>query len=67
MPGSLHKMCAHCGSIGERRIGYCHSCEGPVCEKCGNSHITRGQERVLHDSCLKDSGDSSFSMIKFVR
>ena len=64
---ALFNICAHCGAEGALRIGYCHECGGPVCEKCGNSHFVSGERRVLHDFCLKDSQSPGFSMIKFVK
>ena len=68
LPGStFHRMCSHCGSEGARRIGFCHECGGPVCEKCGNVQHTQGETYVMHDSCLKFGESSSFSMIKFVK
>jgi hypothetical protein len=63
----MHRVCAHCASVGQERLGYCHECSGPVCEKCGNIQHIAGETRVYHDLCLKDSQDSGFSMIKFVR
>ena len=60
-------MCMHCGAVGTERIGFCSVCEGPVCEKCGNTQITLKERSVMHDSCLRDAADTSFSMIKFVK
>jgi len=64
---AMHRICAHCGSEGQQRLGYCKECEGPVCERCGNTQIIRGERTVMHDSCLKFGEGSSFTMIKFVR
>jgi hypothetical protein len=55
----------HCGSLGAERIGYCDVCSTAVCEKCGNTQISLGKHKVIHDSCLRDCPDDSFSMIKF--
>lgn len=63
---ALHAICTHCGSVGAQRIGLCSVCDTPVCEKCGNTQITLTGTKVMHDSCLKESAQTSFSMIKFV-
>jgi len=65
---TLRKFCAHCGSEGEPRLGYCDECGGPVCSKCGNVQHVSGETKVMHDMCLKhgDTG-GGFSMIKFVK
>lgn len=55
----------HCGSVGVQRIGICSHCGVAVCEKCGNVQVTLKDSKVLHDSCLKECADDSFSMIKF--
>lgn len=60
-----NRVCMHCGSVGAERIGYCDHCGTAVCEKCGNTHFSCGTRKILHDSCLKDCADDSFSMIKF--
>ncbi len=62
----LHSMCTHCGSLGAQRIGFCAVCDTPVCEKCGNTQITLTERKVMHDSCLRDSQKTVFSLIKFV-
>ncbi|MGB4592369.1 MAG: hypothetical protein WBI63_01155 [Coriobacteriia bacterium] len=64
---NLHRICSHCGAVGEPRLGFCDECGGPVCAKCGNNQLARGQHRVLHDMCLKHGEGSSFTMIKFVK
>ena len=64
---SYTRVCMHCGSIGAQRIGYCDECGTAVCEKCGNTQITISNRKVMHDSCLKQCAESSFSMIKFVK
>lgn len=61
------RVCMHCGSVGAQRIGYCDECGTAVCEKCGNTQITVGNRKVLHDSCLKQCAENSFSMIRFVK
>ncbi|MCE5203036.1 MAG: hypothetical protein ABFC80_02590 [Coriobacteriales bacterium] len=61
------KMCAHCGAVGEPRLGYCDECGGPVCARCGNVQLSLGKQKVLHDMCLKHGENTSFSMIRFVR
>jgi len=62
---SYRLVCMHCGSVGAQRIGYCDHCGTAVCEKCGNSQISLNSHKILHDSCLKDCAEDSFSMIKF--
>jgi hypothetical protein len=64
---AIHKICVHCGAEGSLRLGRCHECGEPVCEKCGNSHFVSGERRVLHDFCLRTSGSPGFSMIKFIK
>ena len=67
MPGQgLGNFCPHCGATESRRLGHCKVCGLSVCEKCGNIQHSHGEHEVVHDECLKDSGDS-FSMIKFVK
>ena len=61
------KICLHCGAEGSVRLGRCNECGDVVCERCGNSQLSMGQVRVIHDSCLRQAGESSFSMIKFVQ
>jgi len=66
MSESTYRLtCMHCGSVGAQRIGYCDHCGTAVCEKCGNTQISCSKLKVLHDSCLKECSDDSFSMIKF--
>lgn len=66
VPESSYRLtCMHCGSVGAQRIGYCDHCGMAVCEKCGNTQMTHGALKVFHDSCLRDSSEDSFSMIKF--
>lgn len=60
------KLCAHCGSMGAVRLGYCKVCRIAVCEKCGNTQYAHGEKEVTHNTCLDQTGDS-FSMIKFVK
>lgn len=63
---SAARFCAHCGAVGAVRIGTCSVCTQGVCEKCGNIQHIKGEIKIIHDVCLKESGDS-FSMIKFVK
>lgn len=63
----ISRICSHCGSVGEERLGHCDECGLPVCVKCGNVHYVRGERKVLHDDCLKDNPGAHFSMIKFVK
>jgi len=37
-----------------------------VCEKCGNYQHIKGERTVIHNECLRNSGNS-FSMIKFIK
>jgi len=60
------KFCPHCGAVGTRRLGSCDVCGLVVCERCGNVQHSGGECRIIHDVCLRKSGDS-FSMIKFVK
>jgi hypothetical protein len=64
---SLRKVCAHCGTSGEPRLGFCDHCEAPVCARCGNIQYISGERKVLHDTCLKQGDGSGFSMIRIVR
>lgn len=61
------KFCGHCGAIGEPRLGYCDICGAPVCARCGNIQHVRGERKVAHDQCLRESEDAGFSMIRFVK
>ncbi|MBN2839683.1 MAG: hypothetical protein JXP37_01830 [Coriobacteriia bacterium] len=63
----FNKICMHCGAEGSVRLGYCSECNDVVCDRCGNTQLSMGQVRVIHDTCLKHAGESSFSMIKFVQ
>lgn len=63
----LIKICMHCGAEGSIRLGYCCECGDAVCERCGNTHLSMGNTRVIHDACLRHTGESHFSMIKFVQ
>ena len=62
----LKRMCRHCASLDAAKLGTCVVCGLSVCEKCGNVQHTRGERRVIHDSCLRDDEDG-FQMIKFVK
>ena len=64
---ALSKICMHCGAVGAMRLGHCVECGDVVCERCGNTHLSLGQTRILHDACLKHASEASFSMIKFVK
>lgn len=64
--GGMSKFCPHCGSFGSPRLGACHICGLSVCEKCGNIQHIKGERRIIHNECLRDSGDS-FTMIKFIK
>lgn len=64
--GASKKFCPHCGAFGAPRIGACHVCGLSVCESCGNIQYIKGERQVIHDACLRNSGES-FSMIKFVK
>ena len=66
MPDSLPRFCPHCGAVEAVRLGSCHICKLAACEKCGNIQHAKGEKQIVHNECLKDSGDS-FSMIKFVK
>ena len=61
----LGKFCPHCGATDAHRLGHCKVCGLSVCEKCGNIQHSHGEQEVVHNECLSDSGDS-FSMIKFI-
>jgi hypothetical protein len=61
------KICVHCGAEGVARIGYCTECGEIVCERCGDTHLSMGKSRVIHHSCLRTAGESTFSMIRFVQ
>jgi len=61
------RICPHCGSVGERRLGRCNVCGDLVCSRCGNVQHVRGEEKVMHDRCLRESQSSDFSMIRFVK
>jgi len=63
----LSKICMHCGAEGSTRIGYCSECGDVVCDRCGNTQLSMGTIKPIHDDCLKHAGESSFSMIKFVQ
>lgn len=67
MESPFVRICPHCGSVGAERLGYCDACGTAVCEKCGNTQISLSSRKVMHDSCLKECVESSFSMIKFVK
>lgn len=60
------RFCPHCGAVGSRRLGACDVCQLTVCERCGNYQHIGGSKRLVHDECLRKTGDS-FSMIKFVK
>jgi hypothetical protein len=47
-------------------MGVCTECGSPVCARCGNIQLVRGERRCMHDACLKKA-DGGFSMIKFVK
>ncbi|MBW6467923.1 MAG: hypothetical protein RQ731_06480 [Anaerosomatales bacterium] len=64
--GGAAKFCPHCGAFGAPRLGSCNVCRLSVCEKCGNYQHIKGERTVIHNECLRNSGDS-FSMIKFVK
>jgi hypothetical protein len=64
--GGVAKFCPHCGAFGAPRLGSCSVCRLSVCEKCGNVQHIKGERTVIHNECLRESGDS-FSMIKFVK
>jgi hypothetical protein len=64
--GGMAKFCPHCGAFGTPRLGSCSVCHLSVCEKCGNIQHIKGERTIIHNECLRDSGDS-FTMIKFVK
>ncbi len=61
----IGRFCAHCGATDSTRLGTCKVCKLTVCDNCGNIQHAHGEREVVHDECLKKTGDS-FSMIKFV-
>lgn len=63
----LSKLCMHCGAETSARLGYCSECGDIVCDRCGNTQLSMGNVRVIHDTCLKHAAETSFSMIKFVK
>jgi len=64
-PIDMSRMCRHCGAVDRPKLGQCVVCGMSVCDKCGNVQHTRGERRVIHDSCLRED-EGGFSMIKFV-
>lgn len=64
--GGASKFCPHCGAFSAPRIGSCSVCKLSVCERCGNIQHIKGERTIIHNECLRDSGDS-FTMIKFVK
>lgn len=63
----VQRLCAHCGTLGERRLGHCAVCGEPVCAACGNIQYVRGERKAIHDACLGAAEAPGFSMIKFVK
>lgn len=64
--GGTSKFCPNCGTFGSTRLGSCNVCRLSVCDKCGNIQHIKGERQIIHNECLRDSGDS-FSMIKFIK